>query len=154
MVPSLARIFRFQRRALLVEDNPMIRDNLVAALAEMANVQVIATADTEEQAVRWLTENAAQVDLVILDLMLAQGSGIGVLHALRHQRLRAPVVVLTNYATQDIRERCLELGAAAMFDKSQEVDDFLAFCHSATPIASAKASASAKTAALKTRMAA
>tara|TARA_Y100001972_G_C7660621_1_gene333153 strand:- start:452 stop:634 length:183 start_codon:yes stop_codon:yes gene_type:complete len=34
----------------------------------------------------------------------------------------------TNYATADARQRCLAAGADAVFDKSTELDAFLAFC--------------------------
>ena len=46
----------------------------------------------------------------------------------RERRDHQRVVVLTNYATPDIRARCLELGADAVFDKSNELDDFFAYC--------------------------
>ena len=38
------------------------------------------------------------------------------------------VVVLTNYATPDIRRRALAMGADAIFDKTLELDQFLAYC--------------------------
>ncbi len=38
------------------------------------------------------------------------------------------VVVLSNYATPEMRRKCLELGAARVFDKSHEIDDLLVFC--------------------------
>ena len=41
---------------------------------------------------------------------------------------RQQVVVLSNYATQDIRRRCVQLGADAVFDKSNEIDALLDFC--------------------------
>jgi two-component system, OmpR family, response regulator len=45
------------------------------------------------------------------------------------KRLPNPrTVVLTNYATHDIRKRCLQLGADAVFDKSTEIEAFLQHC--------------------------
>ena len=38
------------------------------------------------------------------------------------------VVLLTNYATPEIRERAIALGADAVFDKSNEIDELLAYC--------------------------
>ena len=32
------------------------------------------------------------------------------------------MVVLSNYATADMRKRCAQLGADAVFDKSNEID--------------------------------
>ena len=37
-------------------------------------------------------------------------------------------VVLTNYATADIRRRCAVLGADRVFDKSCELDDLITYC--------------------------
>lgn len=116
------------RLAFLVEDNPTIRDNLIPTLAEIADVEVIAIAEGQREAIKWLKANSGRIDLVILDLFLTEGSGIGVLCELVESDLSTPIVVLTNYATADIRERCLALGASALFDKSRDLDAFLAFC--------------------------
>ena len=37
-------------------------------------------------------------------------------------------VVLTNYATPDIRETCRALGADRVFDKSSELEELIAYC--------------------------
>ena len=41
---------------------------------------------------------------------------------------RCPRVVLTNFATSDVRRRCLELGADAVFDKSNQIDALIDYC--------------------------
>ena len=46
-------------------------------------------------------------------------------------------VVLTNYATPDMRRRCAELGAHRVFDKSAELEELLAYCASLSADASA-----------------
>ena len=37
-------------------------------------------------------------------------------------------VVLSNYATRDMRERCKALGADRVFDKSHELEELIAYC--------------------------
>ena len=62
------------------------------------------------------------------------------LEVLRHARTLQPGaqrVVLTNYATPDMRRRCAELGAHRVFDKSAELEELLAFCAELVPDASA-----------------
>ncbi|HSI49843.1 MAG TPA: response regulator [Ideonella sp.] len=123
--------------AYLVEDSRLIRDNLTAALEEMASVKIVGWADGEHEAVAHLaalTPPMAQapLDLVLIDLMLAQGSGLGVLrsacgHGHGHGA-RARCVVLTNYATPDMRRECLKLGADRVFDKSNEIDALIDYC--------------------------
>lgn len=115
-------------RTYLVEDSEIIRTNLQEALLELGNAEVVAHADGEAKARQWFNEHPDEWDLAVVDLFLKEGSGIGLV---RSQRSRAPeqkVVVLSNYATRDMRERCIELGVDAMFDKSTELDDMLAWC--------------------------
>jgi DNA-binding NarL/FixJ family response regulator len=115
-------------RCFLVEDNAVIRQNLIATLEEMLTVEVIGTADDEPGALRWLQSAPKPCDLVIIDLFLKHGSGFGVLSRVHDLMPEAHPVVLSNYATPDIRRRCLALGAERVFDKSAELEDLLDHC--------------------------
>lgn len=112
----------------LVEDSPLIRQNLVATLEEMVGVQVIGWAEDEQGAVDWLQANPdARCDVLLVDIFLKAGSGLEVLRRARPLRPRSHMVVLSNYATADMRRRCLQLGADRVFDKSSELDELLDF---------------------------
>lgn len=115
-------------RTYIVEDNAIILDNLTATLEELAAVQVIGSASGEATALCELNQLDGRVDLVIIDVFLSQGSGLGVLRNLAQGRLTAKRVVLTNYATSDMRDRCGTLGAHRVFDKSCDLDDLIAYC--------------------------
>jgi DNA-binding NarL/FixJ family response regulator len=115
-------------RTFLVEDSPVIRENLIATLEEMTPVQVVGSADEEGAAKRWLDDPSHECELVIVDVVLRSGSGLGVLRAAAQPGSARRFVVLTNYATADMRERCRSLGADRVFDKSSELDDLIAFC--------------------------
>ena len=115
-------------RVFLVEDNLTIRENLVSTIEELTGGHVIGVAETEGDAVRWLDANEGAWDLAVTDLFLKSGSGLGVLERLRRRGAGKRAAMLTNYATPEIRLRCEELGADAVFDKSTELDAFLASC--------------------------
>lgn len=115
-------------KTYLVEDNPTIRDNLIATLEELAYVDAIGCSDNEDEGKKWLLDNPQQWDLAILDLFLKQGSGLGVLAACKDRKAIQKIVVLSNYATADIRHRCLQLGVDAVFDKSNEIDALVEYC--------------------------
>lgn len=115
-------------KTYIVEDNPTIRENLIATLEELANIEPVGTSDSENEGKAWLTDNPGQWDLAIVDLFLKQGSGLGVLAACRDRHPWQKVVVLSNYATADIRQRCAQLGVDAVFDKSNEIDALIDFC--------------------------
>ncbi len=115
-------------KTYIVEDNPTIRENLIGTLEELARIDAVGTAETENEGKAWLTENSGDWDLAIVDLFLKQGSGLGVLAACRDRPSRQKVVVLSNYATADIRQRCTQLGVDAVFDKSNEIDALVDYC--------------------------
>jgi two-component system OmpR family response regulator len=115
-------------KTYIVEDNVTIRENLVGTLEELTCISAVGFAETEAEAVRWLAENSEQWELAIVDLFLKQGSGLGVLQAVSTRRPEQKIVVLSNYATPDIRKRCAQLGADAVFDKSNEIDALVEYC--------------------------
>jgi len=116
-------------RAFLVEDSPIIRENLIAALEELAPVEVVGTAEDERSAVDGLVSLTPSCDLVVIDIFLKGGSGLGVLRAAAALgRPAMKLVVLSNYATADMRRRCESLGATRVFDKSNEIDALIDYC--------------------------
>ncbi len=117
-------------KTYIVEDNATIRENLIATLEELVGIESIGTSETEIDGKTWLTDTdtASIWDLAIVDLFLKQGSGLGVVAACRGRSPLQKVVVLTNYATADVRARCAQLGVDAVYDKSNEIDALIAFC--------------------------
>ena len=119
--------------AYLVEDNPVIRDNLVAALEELVPLRVLGSAANEEDAVRWMDTPHPPCDVIIVDLFLHTGSGLGVLRAVQSRKLPFQSVVLSNYVNAGMRKRCLALGAQRVFDKSSDIDELVAWCAALPP---------------------
>jgi two-component system OmpR family response regulator len=115
-------------RTYIIEDNATIRENLIGTLEELASVVSLGWAETENDARRWLAGHQGGWDLAIVDLFLKQGSGLGVLEACQARSRAQRVVVLSNYATADMRKRCAQLGADAVFDKSNEIDALVDYC--------------------------
>jgi DNA-binding NarL/FixJ family response regulator len=115
-------------RAYIVEDSKTIRENLIETLQELALVEPVGVAETEHDGKKWLAQNDAYWDLAIIDLFLREGSGLNILEACRYRRPGQKMVVLSNHATNDVRWRCAQLGADAVFDKSTEIDALVDYC--------------------------
>lgn len=115
-------------RTYIVEDSVTIRDNLIGTLEELACITAVGTAETEDEGKSWLAANPGGWDLAIVDLFLKQGSGLGVLEVCRERSESQKVVVLSNYATVDMRRKCTQLGVDAVFDKSNEIDALIDYC--------------------------
>ncbi|MDP9902370.1 response regulator [Variovorax ginsengisoli] len=112
----------------LVEDNAALRKTIGDAIRDICDAEVVGTAETETQAVEWLNGHHGGWRLAVLDLFLKTGTGFGVLAKLEPQRAAEQVIVLTNSATQENRNRCIALGALAVYDKTQQFDEFLDHC--------------------------
>ncbi len=115
-------------KAYIVEDSPVIRDSLIATLEELVSVKVVGTAEDEAGAVQWMLQSKQPVDLMIIDIFLKSGSGLGVLRAASALPPSVKRVVLSNYATVDMRRKCMALGADRVFDKSHDIDALIAYC--------------------------
>jgi two-component system, OmpR family, response regulator len=103
---------------LLVEDSEVLAERLREALTAVDGVEVIATVDTESAATQCV--QTQDVDVIVLDLQLKQGTGFGVLRGLGMQR--PAVVVLTNYALPEYREYAERLGADHFLNKSSDYE--------------------------------
>ena len=102
----------------IVEDLKQVEGVLTELLAGMGDFRVVATVRTEAEANHWLQEHPGQWDVMILDLVLDQGSGMNVISRARQQAGAGKIAVFSGYASDGIRQHCMDLGADAVFDKA------------------------------------
>jgi two-component system, OmpR family, response regulator len=112
----------------LVEDNERIRDHLIPALADLGAASVMATAESEQEAIDWLARHKGKWDLAVVDFILREGTGLGVVKWCDGRESGQRVVVLSNCATDTTRSACRAAGADAVFDKSTELEEFFSYC--------------------------
>ena len=101
---------------LLIEDDP--------AIAEMYRVQLeydgyrVTLASTGE--IGYTSVVASRPDIVLLDLLLPDRSGLEIMADIKEQlRDHPPVVILTNYGEPAMMDRGLSLGALEYLVKSR-----------------------------------
>ncbi|MFZ6758341.1 response regulator [Undibacterium sp. Ji50W] len=112
-------------KVLLVEDDPMIGENIQIAL------------ESESNLVDWLTsgeaaEAALQIhsyDVLLLDLSLPQRDGMDILKALRKRGDALPVLVMTARDTVAQRVQGLHAGADDYLIKPFDLDELIARMH-------------------------
>lgn len=104
-------------RVFIIEDNPLTLEQLRDLLDGIDGISVIGSAGTQHQALAWLEHHAAECDAMVLDVMLASGSGLGVLATFDVRKHGLACVVFTNYHHESFVRRCHALGAAEVVDK-------------------------------------
>lgn len=106
-------------RVFLVEDLQRMRGLLTDLFSSMGGLEVVGSASTEAEAKLWLDDHPAGWDVAVIDLVLDQGSGMEVIRRCKAEAGAGRVVVFSSYATPGVRQHCLDLGADAVFDKSE-----------------------------------
>lgn len=112
----------------LVEDLPSLRALVGELLSTVGDFRIVAAVGTEAEARLWLDENRGAWQFAVIDLVLEQGTGMGVIARCRATAPDAKVVVFSDYATPGIRKHCLKLGADAVFQKGEDLAGFTEFC--------------------------
>jgi DNA-binding NarL/FixJ family response regulator len=121
-------------RAFIVEDSALVLRELSSVLQQTSTIRVVASSDSEGDALKTMRGASGAYDLIVIDVFLKQGSGLRVLRDAKLLQSQARLVVLTNYATLDVRKRCISLGADRVFDKSRQLDDFIDYCSAMAPL--------------------
>ncbi|WPG41629.1 hypothetical protein [Variovorax sp. EBFNA2] len=80
--------------AFLVEDNRVIRDNLIPTIESLSDARVAGVAETEDDAMAWLISHDGHWEVAVIDLFLREGSGLNVVDRCRHRQSHQRVVIL------------------------------------------------------------
>lgn len=106
-------------RVFVVEDAPVVRELLIDQISDIDNVEVVGYADTESDAINFISSHPC--DLVILDIHLKVGNGLDVLKYFSSQGSTAgdrPVsVIFSNFVDPGFRQLAARYGAERFFDK-------------------------------------
>lgn len=106
-------------RVFVVEDQKRMHGLLRELFSAVGGLRIVGTVTTEAEAILWLDEHRSGWDVAVLDLLLEQGSGMGVIPRCRASHAGGRVVIFSNYASPAVRKHCTELGADAVFDKAE-----------------------------------
>ena len=119
-------------RVFLVDDLVTMRSLIEDLLSTIGGLRLMATANGEGEAKMWLDDHPGEWDLAIVDLVLDQGSGMGVVQHARRAHPEGRIVVFSAFATPGIQSHCRKLGADGVFDKTQ-TRDFIAWLQEQRP---------------------
>lgn len=103
----------------IVENSLAMRASLQSVLSDMSTVKIVGQAENEAGAIERI--GVLLPDVVILDIGLQSGSGIGVLENIKKYHAEIRVIVFAHYTDEGCIERCKHAGADYFFDKSHQL---------------------------------
>jgi len=104
----------------LVEDSVSIRRLLVRRLDALPGMRIVGEASGQSQALALIHWTCP--DVVLMDLSLANGSGLGLLGELRRGGYTGRIAVLTAQDLDAYRRACMDAGADAFYDKASGLE--------------------------------
>ena len=107
-------------KIFVVEDSAAVRERLVEMIREVDNIEVVGEAATHDRAVAGIL--ATRPDVAILDVNLAEGSGIDVLATVKQKLPGLRGIVLTNYTSAQHAKASADAGAEYFLDKSADFE--------------------------------
>lgn len=110
-------------RVLIVEDHPIVAQGYLHLLAARPNFVVCGTAEGATGALQIAADTCP--DLAIVDLSLAEGSGLELIKALRQQRAGIKVLAVSAHDDRLFAERVLRAGASGFVNKQCATQDLL-----------------------------
>src|SRR5580698_2437018 len=117
------KISRPQRRVLIVDDHPIVRQGLRRMIETEADLVVCGEVQTEREARAAI--RAMVPDVVIVDISLAQGDGLELVRDVHAQQPELPMLVLSMHDELIYGERLLAAGASGYIMKQAASDQLL-----------------------------
>jgi DNA-binding NarL/FixJ family response regulator len=106
-------------RVFVIEDMRHMQAALHDLLDTVGGFSVVNTARSETEATEWLQAHPQGWDIATIDLMLDSGTGFNMIERCRAAHGRGHIIVLSDFVTPVIKERCIALGADAVYRKTE-----------------------------------
>ena len=111
------------RKILIVDDSAVVRERLKQLLTRLKGVEVLTEAGAAKSGRKFAAKLKPEV--VIMDVQMRDGRGLELIRDLKRSRPAPSIIVLTNEAYPEIRNRCLTAGADYFFDKSGDYQELV-----------------------------
>lgn len=120
-------------RVLIADDHPVVRAGLEAMLAMAPDIEVVARAQSAQEAVTVIQSDPAAVDVVLMDLRFGEElGGVWATQQIRAIPSAPQVLVVTNYSTDRDVVGAVSAGAVGYLLKDCSPEELAAGVHKAS----------------------
>lgn len=110
-------------KILIVDDSALIQDRLYALIREEKGFEIIGQAFNAIDGKSMI--NKHQPDVVISDIRMPGGGGMELLTFIKSKFPKIKVIIITNYAYTQYKDKAHELGAEHFLSKSENLEDII-----------------------------
>ena len=110
-------------KLLIVEDSQILANKLAEMLTEGTDMEIVGTAGSVGEGA--LLAPLLHPDVIVVDLQISGGTGLDLLRFAKSNWKEIAVIILTNNASEFIRQACLKAGADFFVDKSNELGELM-----------------------------
>lgn len=105
-------------KILIADDSKMIRKRILKILSHYPGIDKITETEYADETLKEIQTQKPNV--LLLDFQLPDGTGIDILNEVAEMDYIPTKIILTNYATEEHKTKCINSGADFFFDKSKE----------------------------------
>ena len=120
---SMTMIAKNPLEVLVADDSAPLRIRLMEMLSAIEGLKVVGEARDVPEAIASI--RALHPEVVILDIQMPGGNGIDVLREIKRDSPETVIVMLTNHAEPQYRQKCAELKADYFLSKSTDWRDLI-----------------------------
>jgi len=107
-------------KVLIADDSRLMRERIREAISTFSGVEIVYETETGLQTLAALYKY--NPDLAIIDIRMPDKNGLEVMKEFRTKNKTTKIIVLTNYAYDQYKDRAFENGADYFFSKSEDFE--------------------------------
>lgn len=107
-------------KVLIADDSRLMRERIRETISIFSSVDIVSETENGVQTLQEL--NKHNPDLAILDIRMPDRNGLEILKEFRKKNKTTKIIILTNYAYDQYKDRAFENGADYFYSKSEDFD--------------------------------
>ena len=111
-------------KVLIADDSRLMRERVRETISIFSEVEIVCETENGIQTLEEL--NKHNPDLAILDIRMPDKNGLEILKEFRTKNKTTKIIILTNYAYDQYKDRAFENGADYFYSKSEDFDKIAA----------------------------
>ena len=112
-------------RALVVENQAIVRKGIVAILSFFDDIEVVGEAENGLQAIEQYKELQPDIDIVLLDLLMPELDGLATIPEIMNIAPKAQILVLTGHGNSERVYQAIRLGALGYLPKDTKPEELV-----------------------------